>query len=158
MADLWEIGALDEDEDDVFGRFGAPSSPQPWYRTSAAVLAMVAIGIAVVAIIVSAVLLMSRGSRAQVRDTDEPAIVTTPSTAPPTTLSPTATVAPSPTAPPPSEPPVSAPPASAPVAVEPPRQQPPPPAKPPEIGVTRTPVTRSPISVRPAPRPAYPHN
>ena len=148
---LWEdLGDLDEDYD-----FRVPSPPPapPWYRTPAALVAMGAIGIAVVAILVSAVLLMSRNSRGPSVDV-ETTIATTrqppPTTAPPMT----ATVPPGPTeAPPPSEPT-----ASVPVAVEPPRQQQPEPTKPPEIGVTRTPVTRSPISVRPNPRPAFPHN
>ena len=58
---LWEdLGDLDEDYD---FRVPSPPPPPPWYRTPAALVAMGAIGIAVVAILVSAVLLMSRNSR-----------------------------------------------------------------------------------------------
>jgi hypothetical protein len=143
---------FDGDVDDDFDVYADEQydSPLPWYRTKVAMVAIGAIGAAVIAILVSAVLLVSSrsGGRSGVEEplptTISPTAVTTPSTS--------ATVPPSPTVTPSS----SEPPASAPVVVA-PTHEPPPPTAPPEIGVTRTPATRSPISVSPQPHPAHPH-
>ena len=150
----------DPDEDFTFDDFGfdpCRPPPVPWYRTTAAIVAIGAIGLAVIAILVSTVLLVSRNSRGQTNDV-ETTIATTPSSAPATTPPMIATVPP----PPPAETPrptdaespsPAEPTASAPVVVAPPRHSEP--TKPPEIGVTRTPVTRQPISVRPPPVPHF---
>ncbi len=142
-----------------------PAPPARWYRTPAAVMAIGAIAIGVVAILVSAALLVSRHSdgpatRVEITTATTPRpspTATTPpmiSAVPP---SPTETPAPNePTASAPSEPTADAP-VGAPVVVTPPPHQPVA-SKPPEIGVTRSPVTRSPISVRPQPRLGFPHN
>ncbi len=125
--------------------------PVPWHRTTPAMLAMVAITAAVVAIVVCAVLLVSRQSHGP-GDTPAPSLT---STAPTTTATAPETSA----APPPPPPPASSPPqptdtASAVIV---PTNPPRPPAKPPETGGIRTPITRSPISVQPAPHRAFPH-
>jgi hypothetical protein len=166
---LWEdLGEADEDVgyDDDLGYDGYDGydvdpyepPPVPWYRTTGALLAIVAIGIALVAILVSAVLLVSRHSRGPAREV-ETTIAPTPSSTPVTTPPMVATV-------PPSPPASSAETTQAPVVVAPPRQSEP--TKPPDITVVvPTPVTRSPISVRPEPRnpphvtqgpyPGFPH-
>jgi hypothetical protein len=171
---LWEdLGETDEDfgydgEDfgyggEDFGYDGYDADPYepppvPWYRTTGALLAIGAIGIALVAILVSAVLLVSRNSRGPASEV-ETTVAPTPSSAPVTTPPMIATVPPSPP-PTPTETTTQAP-----VVVAPPRQSEP--TKPPEVTVVPTPVTRSPISVRPEPRnppratqgpyPGFPH-
>ncbi|MDT5009708.1 MAG: hypothetical protein QOH57_1325 [Mycobacterium sp.] len=163
---LWDdLGEIDEDYgfDDFDNPYDMRSStmpardqtPVPWYRASAAMLAMGAIGVAVVAILVSAVLLVSRESRGAPKVA--PA-TTVPSSSAPRTIE-SSVIATAPPSPPPQGP--SEVTASAPVAAA-PHPQPQAPTKPPEIGVTRTPVTRTQISVRPQPRPPegrqnYPH-
>jgi hypothetical protein len=154
---LWEdLGEAEEnagfdDYDDPPSPFRAHRpTPGPWYRATPAMLAMGAIAVAVVAIIVAAVLLVSRDARG--RSKVEPTIAIPSSSSSPTTTS--AIVATPPPSPPPPPPSPTEAIAVAPVPVTPREQAP---AKPPEIGVTRTPVTRSPISVRPEPRPAQPH-
>lgn len=162
---LWE--ALGDTDDDVGGTGADPGfddddfgfdddyrvdryrqqPPLPWYRTTVAMAAIGAIGIAGITLLVSAVLLLSRDSRGPA-NTVETTATTTPSAAPETTPPTIANVPPSPIeSPSPTESAASAPQ----VIVEPRRTEP---TKPPEIGVTRTPVTRYPISVRP---PNVPH-
>lgn len=145
---------LDEyDDRPVFARTSLEikPAPAPWYRTGPAMFALGAIGLAVVAIVVAAVLLVSRDSLGP--GDVEPAAPSTSSSPSPIapspsasrtvpSTSPAATTSASSESPPP--PPVSEP-SSAPGSNG------------PEIGVTRTPVTRSPISVRPTQRPAFPH-
>ena len=151
-------------------------APTPWYRTKQAMTALIAAAAAMVAIVVSGVLLVFRAPG----NTDDATTSVTPTA--PTSAAP-ATVASSTELPPPQPPPPSPspspslspplPPLSPPPPLPP---QPPPPAetpassvntapdanyptvrpresKEPEIGVTRTPATRSPISVAPQPRP-----
>jgi hypothetical protein len=142
-----DIGPDDDDFD-----LDPYQPPPPWYRTTAAMVTIGAMGVAVVAILVSAVLLVSRHSRGTTNNVETP-IATTPSSAPATTPPKAATVPPSP----PESPSPSASTVSPPVVAEPPSQsQPPEPTRPPQIGVTRVPVTRQPISVRPVPRQAFP--
>ncbi|HME47782.1 hypothetical protein [Mycobacterium sp.] len=121
----------------------------PWYRTTPAVLAMVAITVAVVAIVVCAVLLVSRHSRGPGNTTRPPASATS------TTV---ATTPPTSAPPPPPPPPASSPPepTETPSAVIVPTNPPRVPPKPPQTGVNLTPITRMPISVQPAPHPAFP--
>jgi hypothetical protein len=148
-----EFDYLWRDLDDKAGYYGFDDGSEaetsepwaPWYRTTQAVVAMSAIGGAVVAIVVSAVLLVSQQFRSP-----------TP-IEPPTTTTPSATATPPLSTSPPitSEVPSTTPPSNTvPVIVQPPVK--PSPTRPPEIGVTRTPTTRTPISVHPAPQPV-PH-
>jgi hypothetical protein len=174
---LWEdLGEADEDfgyDDEDFGNDEYDEydgydgydvdpyevAPAPWYRTRGALLAIGAIGIALVAILVSAVLLVSRHSRGPAR-TVETTIAPTPSSVSVTTPPMIATVPPSP---PPSSTETTT---QAPVVVAPPQRTSQPP-KPTDVTVIPTPVTRSPISVRPEPRtptrvqegpyPGFPH-
>jgi hypothetical protein len=147
---------FDDDDfgfDDGYGIDRHPHKPLvPWYRTTAAMVAIGAIGSAAVAILVSAVLLMSRDSgepASTVESTTATPTTTAPSAAPETTPPPVAAVPPNPTeSPSPAPSPAGAPP----VVVEPRQTEP---ARPPEIGVTRTPLTRHPISVRPQPVPRF---
>jgi cytoskeletal protein RodZ len=142
-----DFGFDDGYRDDRYDR----ERPRPWYRTTAAVVAIGAIGIAGVAILVSAVLLMSRNSGGPVNpaETTTPTASTPSSAVPATTPPPVEVVPPSPTD---SPSPTASSTASAPPVVEAPRRTEP--TKSPEIGVTRTPVTRYPISVSP---PVVPH-
>lgn len=146
---LWEaLGDTDNvgSDDDYRGDRYRRQPPVPWYRTTAAMVAIGAIGIAGIAMLVSVVLLISRNSRGPA-NTVETTAITPPSAAPETTPPAVAIVPPSPTdSPSPTESTDSAPP----VSVGPRRTEP---TKRPEIGVTRTPVTRYPISVSPAPFP-----
>ena len=143
--DLRFIGAHQDDS----------PAPVPWYWTKPAVFAMAMIGIAILAILVSSVLLVSRDSR-RVVDVETPMTTysTPPSSpAPATNPPPNQSVLPSPSTTP------QVPPPDSPPAEPPPPEPPPPPAatqpapqtrsERPEIGVTRTPVTRTPISVAP---------
>ena len=148
---LWED--LGDTEDDFgFDDFDVEPykpPPPPWYRSNTAMVAIGAIALAVIAILVSAVLLVSRDSRGPAPVVERP-VATTPSSAAPTTPPMIASVPPSaPETPTPTET------ASAPVVVVAPTQAPRP-TDPPEIGVTRTPVTRSQISVSPQPRQPHP--
>ena len=118
--------------------------PAPWYSGRLAMLALAAVGVAVVAIVVSASILVSRQSRS-------PAQVVHP----PTSVAPTppmTTAAQSPVPPPdtpaPATPPPTTPPPGATTAntVQVPQPQPPPPSpqKGPQLNVTRTPLSVSP--------------
>jgi hypothetical protein len=155
---LWEDLSdreFDGDEfiDDSLGLGPDESPPVPWYRTTQAMIAIAAIGCAVIAILVSAVLLVSRQSRGPADTVERPVIST--SSANPTSTA-TTVVSSAPPAPEtsPSQPPSS----TASVIVQPPPPPPKPTAtNPPQVQVTRTPSTRSPISVQPAPHPAFPH-
>lgn len=116
-------------------------APPPWYDSTQAKLAIVAVSLAAAAMVVSIVLLLVQGSTAE---DDEPSTSTSAS---PTTTATTATSSELPPPPPPPPPPTSESPEQAPVIVRP--RQPTRQSNKPEIGVTRTPVTRSPISVSP---------
>jgi hypothetical protein len=144
--------------DDGFDPFAADAfwfPERPWYRKSSATIAFVAIGVAVVAMVVAAVLLVSRNSGESGRSTDT-------TTAPPVSSAPSTT--PLTSSPPPEAPPPPPPP--------PPESPPPPPPQgtwapqypqyPSQNGAGRpnvtTPQTRPPqISVRPTHRPAFPN-
>lgn len=139
--------------DDTFDPFAADAfwfPERPWYRKQSATIALWAIGAAVVAMVVAAVLLVVRDS-GESGGSDSTA---TPGTTAPSTTAPTRSQSPEP--PPPPPPPPESPPASA----EPrntwvpqyPRQ-----ADNDRPNVT-TPQTRPPqISVRPTHRPAFPN-
>jgi hypothetical protein len=137
-----------EAEEQTFDAFNATTwnfkpAPTPWYRTGLSLTVIVALSIAVVALVVSVVLLAFRGSPAE---ENIPANAPGTSTAPTTETAPVATSEeppppPPPPAPPPPPPP---PPTAAEVSRAPVSQRPPQPTKKPEIN-----VTRSPMSVRP---------
>ncbi len=104
--DDYDVGFDDDYSVDRYRR----QPPVPWYRTTAAMVAIGAIGIAGIAILVSVVLLMSRDSGGPA-NTVETTATTTPSAAPETTPPTVATVPPSPTdSPSPTESTASAPP------------------------------------------------
>jgi hypothetical protein len=132
-------------------------APTPWYRSKPAATALVAAAAAMIAIVVSGVLLIFRGPGstpprpAPATQTASPT-ATAPASAPATLASPTESPPPPPTAAPPPPPPQTV---ASTVDRAPEDNSPrvaPRPTKQPEIGVTRTPVTRSPISVAPQPR------
>ena len=154
-------------------------APTPWYRTKQAMTALIAAAAAMVAIVVSGVLLVFRAP-GNTDDSTTSVTPTAPTSAAPAERStdershrraqhrqrsaiaaPSTTLAPPlpPLSPPPPLPPPPPPPAensassvnTAPDAGY-PRVRPRE-SKEPEIGVTRTPATRSPISVAPQPRP-----
>jgi hypothetical protein len=148
---------LDEyaDPDDHFDAFDAntwhfKAPPTPWYRTRQALIALVAVSAAVVALIVSVVLLAFRGGSGT-EDTPATDTSSTPTTAAST---PDTTSALPPPPPPPPE--TSASPSAPPPVYNRPRGEQRP-TKQPEIGVTRTPVTRTQISVAPQPRSGLQH-
>jgi hypothetical protein len=122
----------------------------PWYRTTAAMTAIGAIGLAVIAMVVSAVLLVSRNSQGPATEI-RPTIAPTPPPSAPATPPPmVATVPPAPAeTPSPTEVTVDAP-----VVVAPPPETRV--KKPPEIGVTRTPMRVTPQPRQP--HPSYPRN
>jgi hypothetical protein len=139
----------DEDRFDAFNantwHFKAP--PTPWYRTRQAQIALAAVAVALIALVVSVVLLTIRGPA----DTDETPVTDTSSTPTTAATTPETTSALPPPAPPPPPPPTSASSIAPPPVYNRPRGEPRQ-TKPPEIGVTRTPVTRTQISVAPQPR------
>jgi len=152
--DQWEPPEPAQRWDAGFDAFDASTwrfepAPVPWYRTGQGLTALIATTVAAIALVVSAVLLVFRGTGATVEETTP---VTPP--APTTTIAPSATTSAPPPPPPPPPPPETseAPPPPAQVIV--PRT--PRATKEPEIGVTRTPVTRSPLSVAPQ-RPGNPN-
>jgi hypothetical protein len=119
-------------------------APTPWYRTKQALTAIIAASAAVVAIVVSGVLLVFRGPANTVDEVTSSVTPTAPTSAEPVPVA--TSGAPEPPPPPPET--------ASPVNTA-PRYNPtyqPRPTKAPEIGVTRTPVTRLPISVAPQPR------
>lgn len=152
---LDEYADPDDDRFDAFNantwHFKAPAAP--WYRTRQALFALAAVTAAIVALVVSVVLLAFRGPS----DTDETPTTDTSST--PTTAASTPDTT---SALPPPPPPPPPPPATSASSVAPPpvynrprgEQRP---TKQPEIGVTRTPVTRTQISVAPQPRAGSQH-
>jgi hypothetical protein len=138
---------------DVFDHDYQPPAP-PWYHSTSAVLATGAIGAAVIAILVSAVLLVSRGVG---RTPDPPTDVVQPSisTGTPSRSQDPATIATNP----PSASDMSSPPAipSA-SAITQHTPQAPAPTRAPATRVNNGPQTRPPdISVRPTHRPAFPN-
>jgi len=149
-----------EDDDFEFVVDSYPAPPVPWYRTTAALLAIGAMGLAGIAILVSAVLLVSRNSRGPAPSLEPTTAITTTATATsaPATSEAAETPPPATEAPPsaPTGSPVPAspaePPASAPTVVVPRQTEP---ARPPQIGVTRTNITRLPYSVKPPPVPHF---
>ncbi|HEV7422780.1 MAG TPA: hypothetical protein VGO30_23530 [Mycobacterium sp.] len=141
-------------DDDRFDAFDVSTwnfkpPPTPWYRTWQAELVLSAVTVAVLALVVSVVLLAFRGPSG---DEGTPTADTS-STVPTTvaTTPETSAALPPPPPPPPPPPETSASPVEPPVYRQrsEPRQ-----TKEPEIGVTRTPVTRSPLSVAPQPHPS----
>jgi len=144
--------------DDGFDPFAADAfwfPERPWYRKSSATVAFAAIGVAVVAMVVAAVLLISRDSGESGGSTDATTskpVTSSPSTTPRSSSPPTE-------APPPPPPPPASPPASAqPRGTWAPQY----PQNPQRNGGDRpnvtTPQTRPPqISVRPTHRPAFPN-
>jgi hypothetical protein len=144
--------------DDSFDPFAADAfwfPERPWYRKSSATVAFVAIGVAVVAMLVAAVLLVSRDSGESGGSTD--ATTSTPVTSAPSTTTPLSS-SPPPEAPPPPPPPESPPAPAEPQGTWVPQY----PQNPQQNGGDRpnvtTPQTRPPqISVRPTHRPAFPN-
>jgi hypothetical protein len=142
--------------DDGFDPFAADAfwfPERPWYRKRSATIAFVAIGIAVVAMVVAAVLLVSRDSGESGGSTD-----TTTSTPESTAPSTTPLTSSPPPEPPPPPPPTESPPAPPPQGTWAPEY----PRNPAPNGADRrnvtTPQTRPPqISVRPTHRPAFPN-
>jgi hypothetical protein len=150
--DFWDNQPDADDFSKDTGRFDAFNDntwsfsppPTPWYSTKQALTAIIAASAAVVAIVVSGVLLVFRGPANTV---DEVTTSVTPTAPTSTEQVPVATSAE-------PEPPLPPPETASPVNTA-PRYNPtyqPRPSKAPEIGVTRTPVTRLPISVAPQPR------
>jgi hypothetical protein len=139
-------------------------APPPWYGTRQAVTAIIAASTAMVAIVVSAVLLVFRGEGNTVDDVTSSVTPTAPTSAAPAQVAsseapppplPPETAAPETAAPETAAPETAAPETAASPANTAPSYNPtyqPRPTKEPEIGVTRTPITRSPISVAPQPR------
>ena len=142
----------------------------PWYQSTSAIMALAAIGVALIAILVSVILLVSRDYQDSTPDPVKQTITRPsprPANPPPVSATDQPSASPSATPPPvsatdqPSASPSAPPPSPAASTVEQPSADAPPPVaptarppadKPPEINVTRTPVTRSPISVAPQPR------
>ncbi|MCI4673750.1 hypothetical protein [Candidatus Mycolicibacterium alkanivorans] len=145
--------------DDGFDPFAADAfwfPERPWYRKHSATVAFAAISVALVAMLVAAVLLVSRNSGESGGSTGTSSSTTAPSTTPPTSSPPPQ--------PPPSPPPPPAPPPESPPASAQPRGTwaPQYPHYPRQNGGDRpnvtTPQTRPPqISVRPSHRPAFPN-
>jgi hypothetical protein len=131
-------------------RLDVRRDPAPWYGTTPAVLALGAIVIAVIAILVSAVLLASAQSRGRGNHVVPPATSTT-ATAPSGT--PSSSPGTSASVPPPATPP--SPTASA-AQIAVPTSPPQTPAPPPPTNNTHGPITRAPMSVAPAPHRAFP--
>lgn len=132
-------GAFDAFDDSTW--YFEPA-PAPWYQRKQALTAIIATTAAAIAIVVSGVLLVFRGST----DTVESTTSVTP-TAPSTVASSPSQTSPQPPPPPPPPPESSAGPVGPPAQTYEPRS--PRSSKGPEIGVTRTPVTRSQLSVAP---------
>ncbi|MCW2519338.1 MAG: hypothetical protein JWR46_1957 [Mycobacterium sp.] len=131
-----------EAEEQTFDAFNATTwnfkpAPTPWYRTGLSLTVIVALSIAVVALVVSVVLLAFRGSPAE---ENIPANAPGTSTAPTTETAPVATSEEPPPPPPPPAPPPP-PPTAAEVSRAPVYQRPPQPTKKPEINVTRSPMS-----------------
>ena len=123
--------------------------PRVWYQTTPAVLAMIAITLAAIAIVICAVLLVTRQSRGHGNTAVRPA------TAPTTTATASTSSAPPPPAPSPASTPSPTDTASAVILPTNPTRAP---AKPPPAtGGNRLPITRSPLRFAPAPQPAFPH-
>jgi hypothetical protein len=150
---LWDNQPAVDDQ----GRFDAftvnswsfTPAPTPWYRTRQAVTAIIAASAALVAIVVSGVLLVFRGPGSTVDQVTSSVTPTAPTSAAPVQV-PSSEAPPPPPPPPPPPTETVASPKNTPPRSNPTYQQRP--SKAPEIGVTRTPITRSPISVAPQPR------
>jgi len=154
FAYLWDDWDDPDDDAGIAEEFHASEpvtaelTEPPWYRSKSAMIAFGIIASGVVAIVVSAGLLVAGQSHGP-REVVEPAPATTSETAaiPAATLTPTITSA---------APPIAPPTNTASVIVEPTYE--PRPTKPPETQVTHGPTIRLPISVSPTPHPAFPHN
>lgn len=127
----------------------------PWYRSKRVLIAVA--GVAVIALVLTGVILFTRGSGAGVEEST-PVSPTNPTTAGPAPSSQapvlsTAIAPPPPPLPPPPPPPPSADQITAPPTrgYTPPWRSSPSQSDMPEIGVTRTPVTRAPFSATPPP-------
>jgi hypothetical protein len=149
---FWD-NQLDPDDPGHFDAFNNDTwsftpAPTPWYRTGQAVTATIAASAAMVAIVVSGVLLVFRGPVGTVNQVTSSVTPTAPTSAAPVQ------VANSQEPPPPAPPPPPSETAASQVNTAPTYNQTyePRPTKAPEIGVTRTPITRLPISVAPRPR------
>jgi hypothetical protein len=151
--DDWDPAPVDDaPRDDRFDAFNASTwnfkpAPTPWFQTTPAVLGIVAVSIALVALVVSVVLLAFQPAEYVPAHGTSTAPSSAPSSAPTTaTATPTATSSalppPPPPAPPPPPPPPPPPQESAP-AYQPPYQAPRP-TKKPEINVTRAPMSVAP--------------
>lgn len=144
-----------DDERDGFHPVNAATGfrpPTAWYRTRQVTAVLVAAATAVIAIVVSGVLLVFRSGPSGV-DESTTVTPTAPSSAAPAPARSTSKP-PSPAPPPPPPPPDSAEQINPEPTVDYRPTSQPRPAKKPEIGVTRTQETRSPISVAPRPRSA----
>jgi hypothetical protein len=143
------------DDVDVLEPYDPP--PVPWYRTTPALLAAGAIGVAAIAMLVSAVLLMSDRSG---RPTEEPTDVVEPSistgTMPATTGPATSTPAPPPSV---ATTDFSTTVPSTTVSANTVATPGPTAEAPQQTRIKKTLITRPPdISTRPTPRPVFPHN
>ncbi|HZA09008.1 hypothetical protein [Mycobacterium sp.] len=124
--------------------------PQPWYRTTQAIIAIGAICVAAVALLVSIVLLVFHPAHDREGNVVQPTRIPTTAPPAPTTATATATATATTAIPPPAGTTAGqpAPANTAPVIVQTRENRP---TKAPEINVTRTP-----ISVRPSPRAPHP--
>jgi hypothetical protein len=144
----------DVDDHDRFDAFNDNTwsfqpAPTPWYRTRQAMGAMIAASAAVVAIVVSGVLLVFRGPVETVNHVTSSVTPTAPTSAEPIQVA-SSSVATEPSHPPPPPPESIASPVNPPPSPN--STYAPQPTKAPEVNVTRTPITRQPISVAPQPR------
>jgi len=136
------------------------SVARPWYRSKRILTAAAAL--AAVALVLTAVILFTRGSGAAVEDST-PVSPSNPTTAGPAPSSPAPALS-TEIAPPPPPLPPPPPPSADQITVAPtrgytpPRRSAPSQSDMPEIGVTRTPVTRAPFSATPPPPPAPDRN
>lgn len=149
---FWD-NQLDPDEPGHFDAFNDDTwsftpAPTPWYRTGQAVTAIIAASAAMIAIVVSGVLLVFRGPGSTVVQVTSSVTPTAPTSAAPVQVA--SSEEPPPPAPPPPPPATDASQVNtAPTNNQTYERQP---TKAPEIGVTRTPITRLPLSVAPQPR------
>ena len=146
---LWRDNG--EPADGPFDAFNADTwnfapAPIPWYRGTQAMTAVVAAAAALVAIVVSGVLLVFRGSNGTVDQPTPGSQTATTTSAAPTTVDSGAELPPPAPPPPPVAPPVN----TAPTYNSPRVDQPA--TKEPETDAPHTPITRYPLSVAPQPR------
>lgn len=141
-------GDLDADDDVGYEGHRLDALRQqrvPWYRTTPAVAALAAIGVAVIAILMSGVLLVAGQSRG--RGHVQPPVTPTATTTPASSSARASASVPPPPAPTNT---------ASQILVPPPPPPPRPSAAPPPTGGIRAPITRPPMSVAPAPHRAFP--